>query len=58
MSEPIPLSAEDEAELREHHPTDLAYERCVICRLLATIDELRNQMSSTESAGPDKADHQ
>jgi hypothetical protein len=33
------LPAEDEAAIREHHATDSGgFERCVICRLLATID--------------------
>lgn len=36
-----PLPTADEALLREHHATDQGWERCVICRLLATIDALR-----------------
>lgn len=40
-----PLAPEDEALLREHHASDEGRDRCVICRLLATIDDLRRPAS-------------
>lgn len=42
-----PLPAEDEEMIREHHLTDAGYERCVICRLLATIDDLRERIADS-----------
>ena len=36
-----PLSEEDERMIREHHVSDQGYERCVTCRLLATLDAVR-----------------
>lgn len=43
-----PLPAEDERMIREHHLTDEGYERCVICRLLSTIDSVREDVARLE----------
>lgn len=37
------MSVEDEAMVRDHHATDGGYERCIICRLLATLDYEREE---------------